>query len=267
MGEIPFIRDLNGASTNIKDLFGVETNPYHLISQHGVHLNCHYDLIVPIPKLVLDMIRAKKGTSITGDALAERINYYCTEVIGSTSSIASSQIRVGGEGIEIPYDRLYGELNTTFYVEGGYQEDGGMTYGLIEAWLNTIYPPITRNFAYPDEYTTSLRLALYTTPDANPLFGKEHIVFINYLEAWPTNIQSLNLTGRSNNIPSEFTVTWKYRYLITDDLGSNQSALGEMMDVIKNGFRVYRGAQHLYQDAKDTYSSLKDAWKSVKEWF
>ncbi len=265
--KIPFIKDLNPAVTNIKDLFGVDVNPYNLINRQGVHHSCYYDIIIPVPEMVVKMLHAKHNTKISGSALAERLNHFCVEAVTAPGTILSTSIRVGGEAIEIPYDRQYDSFQTTFYVEGGYEDNGGMTYNVFQAWLDTIYPPITRNFAYPDEYTTTVKLALYTTPDANPLFGKEHIVIVNYMECWPASIQSITATGRSGSTPTEFTVTWKYRYCITGPLDQDQSALNSIADLVKNGFRVYRSANNWYKDAKKTYSSLKDAWKSIKDWF
>ena len=265
--KIPFIKDLNPAVTNVKDLFGIETNPYNLFNRHGVHHNCYYDLIVPIPPVVVKMIQAKYRTKLTGEKLSERLNYCCVDAIVAPGTILSTPINVGGEPIEIPYGRQYDSFQTTFYVDGGYEDNGGMTYNIFHGWLDTIYPPITRNFAYPDEYTTQVKLALYTTPDANPLFGKENIVILNYFECWPAAIQSMTLTGRSGSTPTEFTVTWKYRYCIAGAIDDEQSSLGAVAELIKNGLRVYRGAVTWKHDATKTYQSLKDAWKSVRDWF
>lgn len=265
--EVPYIRNTNAAVTNVKDLFGVESNPYSVIVTHGIHHNCYYDIIVPIPTTVVNMIHAITGSTISGATLAERLNYYCTEVNVPASSISSTPIRVGGESIEIPYDRTYGEFQTTFYVEGGYEDDGGMTMKTIQGWLDTIYPPITRNFAYPDEYTTTIKIAMYTTPDGNPLFGKENIVILNLMEAWPASVQASQLSGRTGNEPTSFVVTWKYRYCIAGNMDGEQSTLSGVIDFVKNGFRLARSVNNIFDDAKNTYNSLKDAWRSIRDWF
>lgn len=267
LSKVPFIGGLNEAATSVKDLFGSEANPYSLLLSHGVHHNCQYAINIPIPEKVLQMINASNALSVSGSTLTERLNYYCTEVNVPSTSIASAQIRVGGEVIEIPYDRLYGEFQTTFYVDGGYADDGGLTMKTFQGWIDTIYPPISRNFAYPDEYTTTIKIALITTPDSQPLFGAENIVMLNLMEAWPSSIQAATLSGRTGNEPTSFVVVWKYRYMIAADVSGDSSVLSGVMDFIKNGFRLARSVNNVIDNIKDTINDVKDAWKKVKDWF
>lgn len=264
---LPYIPGTNNTVANIKDLFGIEKNPYSVFSTNGTHHTCYYDIIIPLPTNVLNMFRAKNGATLSATTIAERLNYYCTEVVVPQISIDSVGIRVGGEKIEIPYDRSYGEFQTTFYVDGGYEGDGGTTLNAIHAWFDTIYPPITRNFAYQDEYSTTIQIAMYTTPDAGFLFGKENIVIINLMEAWPTSMQGVQLSGRTGTEPSTFIVTWKYRYAIVGNMNEDQSILSNVLNTIQNGFRLARSVKNIWSDAKNTYDSLKKAWENIKDWF
>lgn len=266
--KIPFVSGMNKASTSVKDLFGMESDPYSLVVSHGMHHSCQFAIYIPIPEQVMKMINATNQTTISGSTMAERLNYFCTEVNIPTTTIVSAPIRVGGEAIEIPYDRTQGELQTSFYIEGGYEDDGGLTIKAIQGWLDTIYPPISRNFAYPDEYTTTIKIALLTTPDAQPLFGAETIAMFNLMEAWPTTIQGTTLSGRTGNEPTVFTVVWKYRYMVAANIGNGDpSAFSGILDFIKNGFRLARSVNNIINNAKETINDVKNAWNKFKKWF
>lgn len=264
----PYVRDLNSAWTRVKDLLGFEKNPITVFSEYGTVHNCNYDVKITIPANVIKMLQTETGTSVTSSTLAERLNYYCTEVYLPATSILSTPIRVGGEKIEIPYDREYGELQTSFYIEGGYQTDGGMTYNVFHAWFDSIFPSVIRTLQYPEDYTTTIEISLYTTPDSQPLFGSEQVVKVTLYEAWPASIQTVPLSGRSGSEAAIFGVTWKYRYLI---IGKNStgdtSIVSSISDLIKNGFRIARSVQGIWNDAKSTYNSVKKAWNSITDIF
>lgn len=184
-----------------------------LINSRGVHHNCYYDIVINVPTLVVTTLNSSYGIALSGSTLADYLNTFCTEVNVPSTSIASAPIRVGGEAIEIPYDRLYGEFQTTFYVDAGADDSGGATLKTIQAWIDTIYPPFTRNFAYPDEYTTTIDIKLYTLNR-----DKNDMLVLRVMQAWPSSIQAAQLSGRTGNEPTSFVVTWKYRYLIPESL-------------------------------------------------
>lgn len=263
---IPFVGNVNSAVTNVKDLLGVQKNPYSIFGEYGTHHTCYYDLIVDIPQNVINMLHARQDTTISAQTLAERLNYFCSELYIPMTTLYTHDIRVGGEKIAIPYDKDYGDFQTTFYIDGGYTDDGGMTYNIFHAWQDLIYPPMIRTFNYPEDYQTTVSIALYTTPDAQPLFGKENIVIIKLAEAWPYSIQNVPLSGRSSDA-SYFTIMWKYRYFTSGTTKDDQTTLGAVTDLIKNGFRVARSISGIWNDAKNTYTSLQKAWDSITNIF
>lgn len=224
----------------------INKDPYVTFTSKGIHHNCQFDIHIAVPSLVLKMMNVKHGINYSGSDYSDLLNQLCIEAIAAPGTIMSSAIRVGGEAIEIPYDRQYDSFQTTFYVDGGSQGSGGLTYKLFQTWLDTIYPPSTRNFAYPEDYITTVKLSLYTMPNGYSLgennhafnIDKQSIITMNYVESWPASIQSLNLTGRSGSTPSEFSVTWKYRYCVT---GSNDDiSKAAVANLIQSDYKLIR---------------------------
>lgn len=223
-----------------------------VINSKGVHHNCYYDIDINIPLIVVNHINDLYGLSLSGTKLAEHLNTFCTEVNVPSMSVASAPIRVGGEQIEIPYDRLYGEFQTTFYVDNGNQSDGGLTLKTIQSWLDIVYPPFTRNFAYPDEYTTKITIKMYT------LHGdKVDIVKLNVNQAWPSSIQAAQLSGRTGNEPTSFVVTWKYRYLMSEPMQQAVTTQSDVQAYIDSVYQTVDSSSNVPTTIKETPQSTK----------
>lgn len=218
----------------------IQNTPYSILTSNGTHHSCYYDLIIPFPVNVLNILHAETGNGISGPELIDRLNYYCISVFVPQCSIMTSPIRIGGETIEVPYDKVYNEFTAQFYLDGGYQGNGGVCYNAFQAWLDTIYPPITRNFAYPSEYRTNIKLALYTTPDPRYPQRKQEIVTVNILDAYPTSVNAVQLTGTSGSQATQFDVNFKYRYILPGDLNTKPEKKTEVLQTVQNGFQLAR---------------------------
>lgn len=184
-----------------------------IVNSRGVHHNCHYDIMINVPPLVVKTLNESQRLTMSGSTIKDILNAFCTEVNIPSTSLASVPVRLGGESIEIPYDRIYGEFQTTFYIDASDKSSGGITFKTITAWLDTVYPPFTRNFAYPDEYTTDININMYAFNR-----DKNNMIMLKIIQAWPSNIQAAQLSGRAGNEPSAFVVTWKYRYMLPEAL-------------------------------------------------
>lgn len=173
---VPFYSKLNKAYGDVKNLIGSEADPYSFYMDHGVHQTCWYDIKIDVPQKVQQLHQMYTGQSLSATKLTERLNMLCVDVQTPQLSISSDALRVGGEKIEVPYDITYEELTTSFYVDGGYADDGGVSLKLFQSWLATIYPPALHAFAYMSDYTTTITITMYSTPDSNPSFKKEKLV-------------------------------------------------------------------------------------------
>lgn len=264
-GATPYLKGLNSASTNVQNLIGSELNPLQVYRDHGVHHSCKYDIDITIPTAVLTTFKNNSTKQLSATTIQQRLNMFCIEAYVPQNAIDTKELRVGGEKIEIPYDRRYDEVQMTFYVDGGYKDDGGVCMKLFNSWLDTIYDPDNRVFGFQQDYSSTIKIRLYTLPDGTSLLGKEYIADFILYDAFPSSIQSVSLSGRSNSDITQFNVNWKYRYMKTIDNTRDTSVAGTIQSAVKNGFRLVRSVGTFGQDVRTTYKSVKNVFSSVKD--
>lgn len=243
---------------------------YNFLAHRGTHHSCQYGINIQIPTEVANMVSNRSGATIDGMKLAERLNYYCTELIVPATSINSTPIRVGGESIEIPYDRVYGEFQTTFYVDNGIKNDGGLTYAVFQAWFDLIYPPHARTFSYMSDYKTTIEIVLYTyysKSDSNSVknYSNQYQNLIKYTlaDAWPSSIQGIQQSGRSGTEPSSFIITWKYRYAVSGELDVDGNSNNEFNTSVWNHINQLTKADSSIQRQRAAVQAAAASGKST----
>lgn len=89
--------------------------------------------------------------SIQGKQKADirKILLFCSDIQLPGLNITTAQNRTFGEVREAPYDRIYDNVNLTFYVD---QNMDVKEY--FDAWINSIQRPDTRTFEYYKNYIT-----------------------------------------------------------------------------------------------------------------
>lgn len=257
---VPFVDKLNKAYGDVKNLLGIELEPYGFYVDHGVHHHCWYDIIINIPEAVQARCRQSSGQTLSTTKLTERLNMMCIDISTPQPTIQSDPIYVGGEPIEIPYQVDYGTFTTSFYIDSGYADDAGVTLKTFTNWVATVFDPSTHTFGYMSDYATDVKITLYSTPDGNPSFDKEKLVEYTIKGAWPHAIQSVQLSGKSSEA-TEFQVTWKFRNY-TVDVTPEGFAQG-LATLVKNGFRLGRSIKNFVKNAKTTYRSVTSAVKEI----
>lgn len=261
-----FIPGLSKAYESVRDVFSNPDSPYLVFQNQGVHHQCWYDIEIQIPTAVWNaMEKDGRMEGLSNTKWIEKANYYCSQVNVPSSNLTTTEIRVGGGDVfTLPYTRVYNALIVTFYLDGGYVDDGGKILKAFQGWIDYIYNPATRQLAYYNDYVSpKIKVTLYTMPDGNPAFGKggkEIIGSVTFHEAYPANIENMMLSGNSSNEASQLTVNFNYRYSTTDQSEKNTSVGGKLSDMVKGGFRVVRGI-------KNKIKSIKTAIKDVGNLF
>ena len=255
-----FIPGLSKAYESVRNVFDSPTSPYSVLQNHGVHHQCWYDIEIQIPGAVYESMKNNQLAGLSVSKWIERSNFFCTQVNVPAANLTTTEVRIGGGDLyRLPYTREYSPINISFYIDGGYQDDGGKILKGFQGWIDYIYPPNTRQLAYYDDYTCNVKVTLYTMPDGNPAFGKggkEVIGSVIFHKAYPAQVEQLTLSGKSQNEPTEFAVTMNYKYFTTDQNEANTSILGRLSDMVKGGFRVVRSV-------KNKVNSIKTAIKDV----
>ena len=192
--------------------------PYTLFQSLGVHHKCWYDVEVQLPAYVLQRLQMSgnfSGTSL--NQWTERVGYYCNDVNVPASTVATSDVRVGGgDMVKVPYSKDYGSLIMRFYVDGGNQSDGGLILKGFRGWIDSIYSPTQRQLTYYNDYVSTIKVTMYTFSSTDNQRRKEIIGSVTFYEAYPANIENITLSGTSQNEPTDITVNFNYRYYTTD---------------------------------------------------
>lgn len=257
-GAVPYLKGANAIDTGVRNIVGNALDPIQVLRDLGVHHSCKYDIEIVIPTKVYEDFKANSTKQLSQSVIQQRLNMFCVEAYVPQNAVDTKDIRLGGEKIEIPYDRRYEEVQMTFYVDGGYKDDGGVTMKLFNTWLETIYDPDKRTFGFQNDYSTTIKIRLYTLPDGNALLGKEYIADFVLYEAYPSSIQSVSLSGRISNDITQFNVNWKYRYMKTIDNTEDKSLVGTLQRFTKNGFRLVRSVGGFADNVRSTYNSVKN---------
>lgn len=262
-----FIPGLSKAYESVRNVFDSPNSAYLVLQNQGVHHQCWYDIEILIPNPVWDSVTRdiKRIEGMSQTKWTELAGYYCYNVVVPASNLTTTDIRIGGGDVfKVPYTREYSPLNLSFYIDGGYQDDGGRILKGLQGWVDFIYNPITRQLAYYSDYTTTIKVTLYTMPDGNPAFGKggkEIIGHIVFHEAYPANIEQLTLSGNSTNEPTQFSVQFNYRYSTTSESQRNTSTFGKLSDMVKGGFRMFRGIKNKIRSVKTAIRDVGNIFK------
>ena len=114
-------------------------------------------------------------------------------------NFSTVQNRTYGEFREIPYEKLYDNLNMSFYVDTEMK-----VKSLFDSWINQIQSPITRNFNYYNEYTCKMTIDVQDTVD------KTRYQLTLY-ECYPKTLGAISLDYASKEI-MKLPVTMQYKY-------------------------------------------------------
>ena len=259
-----FIPGLSKAYTSVQNVFNSGkggSDPYLVLQDTGVHHQCWYDIEIQLPKAVYEYL--KKDGRLEGMSVAkltERMNVFCSNVNVPSSNLTTQDVRIGsGHVFKIPNSREFSPIQVTFYLDGGYTDDGGKILKALQGWVDYAFDPVANVSRYYRDYAcNNITVTLYTMPDHNPAFGKggkETIGHVVFHEVYPAQVETFTLSGKDATNPTEITVSFNYRYTTSSESQRNTSAFGKLSDAVKGGFRVFRGIKNKIRDVK---TAIKD---------
>lgn len=139
-------------------------------------------------------------TSIQGKQKADirKVLLFCSDIQLPGLNITTAQNRTFGEVREAPYDRIYDNVNLTFYVD---QNMDVKEY--FDAWINSIQNPQTRKFEYYKNYITEMYIQVEDARD-----DSRYLVILH--EAYPKGLSPIQL-GYDNKEVMKLQVSMNYR--------------------------------------------------------
>jgi len=116
----------------------------------------------------------------------------------SPATLASSNLRLTGEMIEVPYDKTFGQLTIGFYVDRDM-----VIRNYFDRWFEKIKSP-NRIMSYYNDYTTTISINVLDINDNNKYR-------ITAFECWPKSKDAIKLDQGSKEFMT-LDVTFQYRY-------------------------------------------------------
>ena len=127
------------------------------------------------------------------------IQLYCDAVNLPGLTLSTQQARTFGEFREMPYERLFENVNFTFYV------DNDMSVKLMfDNWMKSIINPVTRAINYYDNYTTDITVYVLDTEDNSKYYVKLY-------ECYPKSIAAIQMDHSAKDV-MKLNVSMNYRY-------------------------------------------------------
>jgi hypothetical protein len=131
--------------------------------------------------------------------LKRKLAMFCSQTQLPGVNISTFQSRTFGETREIPYERLFDNVNFTFYVDKDM-----LIKTFFDSWINGIQDTRTRTFNYYKDYITDIEIRVYDKQDAS-------IYSVKLFEAYPKTITPISLGYDQKDI-MQIQVSMNYKY-------------------------------------------------------
>jgi hypothetical protein len=172
------------------------------ITSAGLMTSNRFDVEFALPPALLS---SNSGFNYKGDL--KKVLMHCDSVVLPGMTISTQQARTYGELREMPYERLFDNINLTFYVDTTMDSKA-----LFDSWINSIQDPVTRQFNYYKEYITDI--TIFTLDKDN-----EDTYRVKLFECYPKSISPIQLDYSSKDV-MKLQVSMNYRYWISGSAGS-----------------------------------------------
>ena len=157
----------------------------------------------------------------------------CDQVQLPGTNFNTTDLRTFGEIRKTPYERLYEDINMSFYV------DTAMTVKLLfDNWMTYIQDPGTRNFNYYDDYTADIVIEVQDVKNQSRYAVK-------LFEAYPKSIGAIQL-DQGNKDVMKLSVNFAYKYYHIGAQEVDNSDYGD------GGFSPY----NFMGDSESTYTPI-----------
>lgn len=185
----------------------------------------------------------------------------CSNCVLPGVNIGSSQHRTFGEQYDMPNDKTYGSVTSSFYVDNHFH-----VKKLFDQWSEAIMDPVSRTFNFYDDYVTNIEITVF---DKNSV---PHYTMI-IEDAWPKSVNDITLGYDSQDF-MKLDVTWAYRkwssYLIENSVHNLSGPVNTVQKPsIHDRLMGYVGNFKDYQDRFNNISGdmnrAKDMLKN-KDW-
>ena len=158
----------------------------------------------------------------------EQVFLYCDQIQLPGLNFSTIQNRTFGEFREVPYEKLFGDIAMSFYVDTNMK-----VKILFDEWMAYIQDPTTRTFKYYDDYTCDMMIEVQDLND-NTKYK------VNLFECYPKTMGAIQLDYASKDI-MKLSMTMQYKYFETSGIQQLQTAEIVTTDNIQDFINDFTG--------------------------
>lgn len=210
---------LNDFIASVKTVGLARTNRYSVV-------------MTPPPVLNLSNISGIGGSGRSRLSDLERMLLFCDQVQLPGLNLSTIQNRSFGEFREVPYEKLFGDLNMSFYVDQNLY-----VKSVFDNWFAAIQNPITRSFSYYNDYVTTMEIIVEDLAD-------QERYSVTLYECYPKSISPVQMDYASKDI-MKLNVTMQYKYWTSSAM---EQEGGEDFTNIMNSDKQYLVPESYYND-------------------
>ena len=157
------------------------------IKTQGLMRTANYTVEITTPKKMF------------GEKHLQRVQLFCDRVDVPGVSIATAPNRSYGEVREVPYEKLYGTIGMSFFVDNNMS-----TKEFFDDWINVIQNPLTRSFEYYENYISDIVINVEDIQE-NSRYS------IKLFECYPKSISAISMDYASLDV-MKLQVEMNYKY-------------------------------------------------------
>jgi hypothetical protein len=160
----------------------------------------------------------------------QRVLLFCDQVQLPGVNYSTIQNRTFGEFREVPYEKLFDNVNMSFYVDNDMQ-----VKHLFDNWIDSIQDPITRTFNYYNKYTSNMVIEVQDINDKTRYQ-------VTLWECYPKNLGAIQLDYASKDV-MKMTVTMQYKYWTSstvETLPDDQKIPTSLIDKFSKNFNQFQ---------------------------
>lgn len=187
-------------------------------------------------------------STVTQFSGLREILLYCDQVQLPGINLATTQNRTYGEFREVPYEKLYGDIQMSFYVDNNLY-----VKTFFDEWFNAIQNPNTRTFEYYNNYITDMEIRVEDLQNSS-------VYVVTAFECYPKTISPIQMDYAGKDV-MKMQVTMQYKYWRSE---SNGVALGQTDQKQFDGIEDYLLPESYRNDIQKYQQDWNDAQNVIR---
>ena len=203
------------------------------VRTEGLMTSSRFSVEMALPPTVIE------SNLFAGDV--QKVLLHCESAQLPGVTLSTTQARTFGEIREMPYERLFDNVQLTFYVDNTMQ-----VKQLFDTWMSCIQNPYNRTFGYYRGYTTDIGVSVY---DKN----EQQRYNVMLYECYPKAISAIQVDFNNRDV-MKLQVSINYKYWL--------SSLSDPNSVTYEEVTAPNPTQTQFRQVPDTYFTDFNSYQS-----